>query len=81
MTNQRYGTIMLGVALGLLTGTVSVARAQSDEGMVQRTGPVSAERINTETVVVSGIDRANRTVTLSTEYRQRPVVLVFGSYT
>jgi hypothetical protein len=25
--------------------------------------------------------KGDRTVTLSTEYRQRPVVLVFGSYT
>ena len=25
--------------------------------------------------------RGDRTVTLSTEYRQKPVVLVFGSYT
>jgi Cu/Ag efflux protein CusF len=67
---------MLGVALGLLTGTVSVARAQSDEGMVQRTGPGSAERINTETVVVSGIDRANRTVTLSNADGERSTMSV-----
>ncbi|HMF41806.1 MAG TPA: hypothetical protein VKQ32_14110 [Polyangia bacterium] len=66
MKNSSNGTKMvIGLAVGLLTGALSAARAQADEGMTHRMGPGAAERVNTETVVVSGIDRAKRTVTLT----------------
>ena len=66
MKNSGNGTkLVIGLAVGLLAGALSGARAQADEGMSRRLGPGSAERVKSETVVVSGIDRAKRTVTLT----------------
>jgi len=63
---KSNGTKMVvGLAVGLLTGALSIARAHADEGMTQRTSPTSAERMTSETFVVSGIDRGKRTVTLT----------------
>jgi hypothetical protein len=77
MKNSSNGTrIMVGVAMGLLTGALPIARAHADEGMMQRTGPGSAERMSSETVVVSGIDRAKRTVTLTNSDGERNTMSV-----
>jgi len=57
--------IVIGVAVGVLAGAISIARAHADEGITQRTSPTSAERMTSETFVVSGIDRSKRTVTLT----------------
>jgi Cu/Ag efflux protein CusF len=77
MKNVSKGTkVMMGLAAALLTGALSVRGAQADEGMTQRTGPGSAERTNSETVVVSGIDRANRTVTLTNDQGERETMSV-----
>jgi hypothetical protein len=77
MKNWSNGTKVMGLAAGLLTGALWMAHAQADEGsMTQRTGPGSAERINSETVVVSGIDRANRTVTLTNSDGERSTMSV-----
>ena len=67
MRTSRNGTkLMVGIAAGVLAGTLSAASAWAgaDQGITQRTSPVSAERIKQETVIVTGIDRSARTVTL-----------------
>jgi hypothetical protein len=77
MKNWSNGTKVMGLAAGLLTGSLWMTHARADEGsMVQRTGPGSAERINSETVVVSGIDRAKRTVTLTNADGERNTMSV-----
>src|SRR5262245_10052876 len=78
MKNASKGTkMMIGLAAALLTGGLSVTAAQADSGgMTQRTGPGSAERTSSETVVVSGIDRANRTVTLTNTDGERETMSV-----
>ena len=77
MKNASKGTkVMIGLAAALLTGALSVTAAQADSGMTQRTGPGSAERTSSETVVVSGLDRANRTVTLTTTDGERQTMSV-----
>ena len=44
MKTHRRGTgIVIGLAVGLLTGALSVTRAQADQGMVQKTSPTSAQ--------------------------------------
>jgi len=63
--------IMVGVAVGVLTGALSIARAQADEGITQRTSPTTAERMTSETFVVSGIDRSKRNVTLTNAEGER----------
>jgi Cu/Ag efflux protein CusF len=76
MRNTSKGTkVMIGVAVGLLTGVLSGARARADQDM-QRTGPGTAERMSSETVVVSGIDRAKRTVTLTNSDGERETMNV-----
>ena len=62
--------ILIGMAVGLLTGALSAARAQADDGM-HRMGPGAAERVRSETVVVTGIDRAKRTVTYTNDEGER----------
>jgi Cu/Ag efflux protein CusF len=77
MNNASKGTkVMIGLAAGLLTSALSMAGARADEGMTQRTGPGSAERTSSETVVVSGIDRAKRTVTLTNDQGERETMSV-----
>jgi Cu/Ag efflux protein CusF len=77
MKNGSKGTkLVIGLAAGLLTGALSVTAVRADEGMTQRTGPGSAERMSSETVVVSGIDRANRTVTLTNDQGERETMSV-----
>jgi Cu/Ag efflux protein CusF len=61
--NKRTN-IVIGIASGLLAGALAVAPVRADQGMTQRTGPATAERIKQETVVVTGIDRSTRSVTL-----------------
>ena len=63
--------MVIGLAVGLLTGALSVTRAHADQGMVQKTSPTSAERMTSETFVVSGIDRGKRTVTLTNAEGER----------
>lgn len=63
--------MVIGLAVGLLTGALSVTRAQADQGMVQKTSPTSASRMTSETFVVSGIDRGKRTVTLTNAEGER----------
>ena len=67
MKHPSNGTkIMIGIAAGLLTGALAAAPALAagpNQGITQRTGPGSAERLKQETVVVTGIDRSARTVT------------------
>jgi hypothetical protein len=77
MKNVSKGTsVMIGLAAALLTGALSVTAARAEQGMTQRTGPGSAERTSSETVVVSGIDRANRTVTLTNAEGERETMSV-----
>src|SRR5262244_2003564 len=77
MKNSSSGMkVVIGLAAGLLTGALSVAPAQAQGGMTQRTGPGSAERMSSETVVVSGIDRPNRTVTLTNADGERETMSV-----
>ena len=72
MKTYRRGTgIVIGLAVGLLTGALSVTRAHADQGMVQKTSPTSAERMTSETFVVSGIDRGKRTVTMTNAEGER----------
>jgi hypothetical protein len=63
--------LAVGVAVGVLTGALSIARAHADEGMTQRTSPTTAERMTSETFVVSGIDRSKRSVTLTNAEGER----------
>ena len=70
--------IMIGIAAGLLTGALAAAPALAgpNQGITQRTGPGSAERIKQETVVVTGIDRSARTVTLQNADGEKKTVNV-----
>src|SRR5262245_22363918 len=63
--------LVVGVAVGVLTGALWIARAHADEGITQRTSPTTAERMTSETFVVSGIDRSKRTVTLTNAEGER----------
>jgi len=80
MSNHSIGKkIVIGVVgltAGLLTGGLTVARAHADEGIVQRTSPTSASRMTSETFVVSGIDRAKRSVTLTNAQGERNTMSV-----
>jgi hypothetical protein len=69
---------MIGIAAGLLTGALAAAPALAgpDQGITQRTGPGSAERIKQETVVVTGIDRTARAVTLQNADGEKKTVKV-----
>ena len=67
MRTRINGTkLMIGIVAGVLAGALPVASAWAgpDQGITQRTGPVSAERIKQETVIVTAIDRSTRVVTL-----------------
>src|SRR4051812_12054718 len=79
MRHPCNGTkIMIGIAAGLLTGALAAAPALAgpNQGMTQRTGPGSAERIKQETVVVTGIDRSARAVTLQNAEGEKKTVKV-----
>jgi hypothetical protein len=79
MTNSSYGTrFMIGITAGLLAGVLAAgpARAGADQGITQRTGPGSAERIKQETVVVTAIDRSARNVTLQNADGEKKTVNV-----
>jgi len=79
MRNPNHGTkVMIGIAAGLLTGALAAAPALAgaDQGITQRTGPGSAERIKQETVVVTGIDRSARTATLQNADGEKKTVKV-----
>jgi len=71
MKNSNGTRIGIGLSVALLTGALWGARAQADEGALHRMGPGAAERVRSETVVVSGIDRAKRTVTLTDDQGER----------
>jgi hypothetical protein len=75
-THRTVTGIVIGLAVGLLTGTLSVTRAHADEGMVRKTSPTSAERMTSETFVVSGIDRGKRSVTLTNAEGERNTMTV-----
>ena len=70
--------IMIGIAAGLLSGALAAApaRAGNDQGITQRTGPNTAERLKQETVVVTGIDRTTRNVTLQNADGEKKTVKV-----
>src|SRR3954463_14907344 len=79
MKHPSNGTrIMIGIAAGLLAGALTAAPALGgpDQGITQRTGPGSAERLKEETVVVTGIDRSARTVTLQNADGEKKTVKV-----
>jgi len=77
MKNSKNGTkLAVGLAAGLLLGALPAARALADEGMMHRSSPGSVERMKSETVVVSGIDRAKRTVTLTNSAGERQTMNV-----
>ena len=72
--------IALGIAAGLLTCALSVARARADQGsttgsMTQRS-PGSVERTTHETMVVTGIDRSTRNVMLQNADGEKRTVQV-----
>ena len=71
MKNSNGARIVIGLAVGLLTSALSAARAQADNEGMHRMGPGAAERVRSETFVVSGIDRAKRTVTLTNSDGER----------
>ena len=79
MKHRSNGTkIMIGIAAGLLSGALAAApaRAGNDQGITQRTGPGSAERLKQETVVVTAIDRSTRNVTLQNADGEKKTVQV-----
>lgn len=75
MRTHKTGMV-IGMVAGLLTGGFYVARAHADEGIVQKTSPTSAQRMTSETFVVSGIDRAKRSVTLTNAEGERNTMSV-----
>jgi hypothetical protein len=77
MTKQSYGNkVVIGLALGVLSSALSFSYAQADQGMTTRTSPTTAERTKSQTFVVSGIDRSNRTVTLTNTEGERNTMSV-----
>lgn len=77
MTKQSYGTKMvLGLAVGVLTSALSFSYARADQTMTQRTSPTTAERMTSQTFVVSGIDRSKRSVTLTNAEGERNTMSV-----
>ena len=79
MRTASNGTkIMGGIAAGVLAGALSAASAWAgpDQGITQRTGPGSMERIKQETVIVTAIDRSTRMVTLQNADGEKKTVKV-----
>jgi hypothetical protein len=79
MKHPRNRTkLMIGIAVALLTGGLAAAPALAgpNQGVMQRTGPGSAERLKQETVVVTAIDRSARTVTLQNAEGEKKTVKV-----
>jgi hypothetical protein len=76
MKTASKGTkIVIGIAAGLLTGVLSAATVHADETKAPRPGP-SAERMTQETVLVTGIDRSARTVSLQNAEGEKRTVTV-----
>src|SRR5262249_4187590 len=72
MKNSNNGTKMVvGLAAGLLLGALPIAQVRADQGTMNRSAPGMTERMSSETVVVSGIDRSKRTVTLTNSDGER----------
>jgi hypothetical protein len=79
MTNGNGNTkirIALGIAAGLLTCTLSLARARADEGSTAQRPGHSMERTTHETMVVTGIDRSTRNVMLQNADGEKRTVQV-----
>jgi hypothetical protein len=76
MRTSSYGSkVIIGIATGLLTGVLATAGARADETKSPRPGP-AAERTTSETVIVTGIDRSNRTVSLQNAEGEKRTVNV-----
>ena len=77
MTNRNRTTrIAVGIAAGLLTCTLSVARARADQGSMMQRSPNTVERTTHETMVVTGIDRSTRNVMLQNADGEKRTVKV-----
>ena len=59
----------------MLAGVLSAATVRADQGAMTRSGP-AAERTTSETVIVTGIDRSNRTVSLQNAEGEKRTVKV-----
>jgi hypothetical protein len=75
MKTSNGARIIIGVAAGLLTGVLSAATVRADQGAMTRSGP-AAERTTSETVIETGIDRSNRTVSLQNAEGEKRTVKV-----
>ena len=77
-TASNGNRITIGIAAGVLAGALSTASAWAgtDQGITQRTGPGSMERIKQETVIVTAIDRSTRMVTLQNAEGEKKTVKV-----
>jgi len=71
MVNRSTATrvkVAIGIAAGLLAGALSLSAARADQAKAPKAdssmGGPSAERTTSETVVVTGIDRSTRSVTV-----------------
>jgi len=75
MNNANQGTrTWIGIA-AMLAGALAASPARADQGMMPQKGP-TAERTTHETVVVTGIDRTNRTVLLQNADGEKRTVKV-----
>ena len=74
-TSSKGTKVVVGIAVGLLTGLLSAASARADQSGAAQPGP-SAERTTQETVVVTGIDRSNRTAMLQNAEGEKRTVKV-----
>jgi hypothetical protein len=76
MKTSGYGSkVIIGIAAGLFTGLLAPAAPRADESKATRSGP-AAERTTSETVIVTGIDRSNRTVGLQNAEGEKRTVKV-----
>src|SRR5262245_54987303 len=76
MRTSSYGSkVVIGIATGLLAGVLATAGARADETKSPRPAP-AAERTTSETVIVTGIDRSNRTVNLQNAEGEKRTIKV-----
>jgi Cu/Ag efflux protein CusF len=76
MSTVSKGTkLILGLAAALLAGVSSYGTVRADDTKAARPGP-AAERLTQETVLVTGIDRDARTVTLQNAQGEKGTVNV-----